>query len=69
MDVMTVEELSAMGMDDERHDGDMAVDMEAFDDVSGGRLEPHMVMPARKEELQYFKDECLQLCDPSRMSE
>ena len=53
MDVMSIEELMAIGEDDLHEQFDNS--HYAVDDVSGGSLIPHMVASARKEELDYFK--------------
>ena len=53
LDVLTVEELQAMGEDDLHEKFDSS--HYAVDDVSGGPLVPHMVASARREELEYFK--------------
>ena len=50
LDMMSVEEMSAMKADMLHEQGEM----EAFDDVSNEPLVPHMVMKARAEELDYF---------------
>ena len=53
LDVLSIEELMAIGEDDlhEKFDNSHY----AVDDVSGGSLVPHMVASARGEELEYFK--------------
>ena len=50
LDVMSVEEMNAMKGDMLHEQGEM----EAFDDLSNEPLVPHMVVKARREELDYF---------------
>ena len=59
--LMSVEEmheviLSAGDPSNELHEEDPYVDMEAFDDLSGARLDPVMVAAARREEIEYFRE-------------
>ena len=64
LEPMDVEELMDFGLDDLHDTNFDSYNWICTDDVSGDRLDPKLLMAARREEIKYFKD-CLLYTSPS----